>query len=138
MDVASLSTYRLLLRALTIGALVLGQGVRWLIGWLVLLLAFAGPARRRAWFGQCLLDLFRHLGATFIKVAQIMSTRPDLVPEHITAALAHLQDDVGPFPYEAVARTIAEDLGRPLEQIFAEFSPRPEVDPILRTKGDRS
>ena len=58
MDVASLSTYRLLLRALTIGALVLGQGVRWLIGWLVLLLAFAGPARRRAWFGQCLLDLF--------------------------------------------------------------------------------
>jgi ubiquinone biosynthesis protein len=125
MDVASLSTYRLLLRALTIGALVLGQGVRWLIGWLVLLLAFAGPARRRAWFGQCLLDLFRHLGATFIKVAQIMSTRPDLVPEHITAALAHLQDDVGPFPYEAVARTIAEDLGRPIEQIFAEFSPRP-------------
>lgn len=125
MDVASLSTYRLLLRALTIGALVLGQGLRWLIGWLVLLLAFAGPARRRAWFGQCLLDLFRHLGATFIKVAQIMSTRPDLVPEHVTAALAHLQDDVGPFPYEAVARTIAEDLGRPIEQIFAEFSPRP-------------
>ena len=125
MDVASLSTYRLLQRALTIGALLLGQGLRWLLGWLILLLAFAGPARRRAWFGQCLLDLFRHLGATFIKVGQIMSTRPDLVPDHITAALAHLQDDVGPFSYEAVARTIAEDLGRPVEQIFAEFSPRP-------------
>jgi ubiquinone biosynthesis protein len=125
MDVASLSTYRLLQRALIIGALVIGQGLRWFIGWLVLLLAFAGPARRREWFGHCLLDLFRHLGATFIKVGQIMSTRPDLVPEHITHALARLQDDVGPFPYEAVARTIAEDLGRPVEQIFAEFSPRP-------------
>ena len=125
MDVASLSSFRLLQRALTIAALVLGQGVRWLIGWLVLLVAFAGPARRRAWFGQCLLDLFRHLGATFIKVGQIMSTRPDLVPEYITHALAHLQDDVGPFPYEAVARTIEQDLGRPVEQIFTEFSRRP-------------
>jgi ubiquinone biosynthesis protein len=125
MDGASLSNFRLLQRSLTILALFLGQGLRWAIGWLVLLVAFAGPARRRAWFGQCLLDLFRHLGATFIKVGQIMSTRPDLVPEHITAALAHLQDDVGPFPFESVARTIAEDLGRPIEQIFAEFSPRP-------------
>src|ERR1035437_2661279 len=125
MDGASLSNFRLLQRSLTILALFLGQGIRWAIGWLVLVLAFAGPARRREWFGQCLLDLFRHLGAAFIKVGQIMSTRPDLVPEHITHALAHLQDDVGPFPYEDVARTIAEDLGRPIEQVFAEFSPRP-------------
>jgi len=125
MDGASLSTVRLLQRSLAIGALFLGQGIRWLLGWLVLVVSFAPVARRRAWFGQCLLDLFRHLGATFIKVGQIMSTRPDLVPEHITHALAHLQDDVGPFPYEAVARTIVEDLGRPIEQVFAEFSPRP-------------
>jgi ubiquinone biosynthesis protein len=125
MDVASLSNFRLLQRALAIAALLLGQGLRWALGWLVLLLACAGPARRRAWFAQCLLDLFRHLGATFIKVGQIMSTRPDLVPEHITQALAHLQDDVGRFPFEAVARTIAEDLGRPIEQIFSEFSVRP-------------
>jgi ubiquinone biosynthesis protein len=125
MDVASLSTVHLLQRALTIAALVVGQGMRWVVGWLVLLLVFAGPTRRRAWFAQCLLDLFRHLGATFIKIGQIMSTRPDLVPEHITHALAHLQDDVGPFPYEAVARTIAEDLGRPIDQVFAEFSVRP-------------
>ena len=125
MDVASLSTFRLLQRALVIAVLLIGQGLRWAVGWLVLLLALAGPARRQAWFAQCLLDLFRHLGATFIKVGQIMSTRPDLVPEHITQALAHLQDDVGPFPFEAVARTIVEDLGRPVEQIFAEFQVRP-------------
>lgn len=125
MDVASLSTFRLWQRALTIAALVLGQGLRWLLGWVVLLITFAGPARRRKWFGHCLFDLFRHLGATFIKVGQIMSTRPDLVPEYITQALARLQDDVGPFSYEAVARTIVEDLGRPIDRVFAEFSPRP-------------
>jgi ubiquinone biosynthesis protein len=112
-------------RALTIGALLLGQGLRWLVGWLVLVVVFAGPARRKRWFGECLLDLFRHLGATFIKVGQIMSTRPDLVPEHITQALAHLQDDVGPFPFDAVQRIVIEDLGHPVEKIFAEFSVRP-------------
>jgi ubiquinone biosynthesis protein len=125
MDGASLSTLRLLQRALTIGALLLGQGLRWLVGWLVLVVVFAGPAKRKQWFGQCLLDLFRHLGATFIKVGQIMSTRPDLVPEHITQALAHLQDDVGPFPFDAVQRIVIEDLGHPVEKIFAEFSVRP-------------
>jgi ubiquinone biosynthesis protein len=125
MDGASLSTRGLLQRALAIGALFIGQGLRWGLGWLVLLLVFAGKARRQAWFAQCLLDLFRHLGATFIKVGQIMSTRPDLVPEHITSALAHLQDDVGPFPFDAVARTVEEDLGHPIEKIFAEFSARP-------------
>ncbi len=125
MDVARLTPYRLIQRALTIAALFLGQGLRWLLGWLALLVAFAGPVRRRAWFAQCVLDLFRHLGATFIKIGQIMSTRPDLVPEHITHALRHLQDDVGPFPYEAVEQTIAEDLGRPVKELFAEFSPRP-------------
>jgi ubiquinone biosynthesis protein len=125
MDLASLSTYRLLLRALTIAALLLGQGLRWLVGWVVLMFARAGVQRRREWFGQCLLELFRHLGATYIKVGQIMSTRPDLVPEHITNALAHLQDDVGPFPFEAVERTIREDLGRPIEAIFTQFSVKP-------------
>jgi ubiquinone biosynthesis protein len=125
MDGASLSTLRLLQRALAIAALFIGQGIRWALGWLVLMAVFAGQSRRRAWFGACLLDLFRHLGATFIKVGQIMSTRPDLVPEYITSALAHLQDDVGPFPYEDVARTIEEDLGAPVDKIFAEFSHSP-------------
>jgi ubiquinone biosynthesis protein len=70
-------------------------------------------------------DLFRSLGATFIKVGQIMSTRPDLIPEHITRPLERLQDDVGPFPFSAVAQTIEEDLGRPFSQLFSELVPVP-------------
>jgi ubiquinone biosynthesis protein len=116
---------RLAWRALMIALLCAQQVVRWWLGWLWLLVTFGGRERRRAWFGQAVLELFRSLGATFIKVGQIMSTRPDLLPEHITRALEKLQDDVGPFPLEAVVRTIEEDLGRPLGQIFAEFAPVP-------------
>jgi ubiquinone biosynthesis protein len=110
---------------MAIGLLCAQQMVRWMIGWLWLLCTFAGRERRRAWFGRVVLDLFRKLGATFIKVGQIMSTRPDLLPEHITRALEHLQDDVGPFPFDAVATTIEEDLGHPIGGIFAEFAPVP-------------
>jgi len=108
-----------------IAGVVVKHGVRWWVGWLALLLGFAGRARRKAWFGEVVLDTFRELGATFVKVGQIMSTRPDLLPEHITHALEHLQDDVGPFPFEAAARTIEEDFGRPVTELFAELSPVP-------------
>jgi ubiquinone biosynthesis protein len=81
--------------------------------------------RRKAWFGQVVLDSFRELGVTFIKVGQIMSTRPDLIPLPITRALEQLQDDVGPFPFAQAARTIEEDFGRPIHEIFAELAPVP-------------
>ena len=116
---------RLAGRAITIALLCAHQLARWWLGWLWLLVSFAGRERRRSWFGLVVLDLFRSLGATFIKVGQIMSTRPDLLPEHITRALERLQDDVGPFPFDAVALTIEEDLGRPIGAIFAEFAPVP-------------
>src|SRR6187200_73585 len=116
---------RLVLRAMIIALLVAQQAIRWWLGWLWLLVTFAGRERRRAWFGQSVLELFRSLGATFIKVGQIMSTRPDLLPDHITRALERLQDDVGPFPFDAVARTIEEDLGKPIDGLFAEFAPVP-------------
>ncbi|HEX7597305.1 MAG TPA: AarF/UbiB family protein, partial [Polyangia bacterium] len=122
---ATLTNSRLLLRALTILVLFLVQGLHWFAGWVWLVVSFAGRKRRKAWFGRCVLDLFRRLGATFIKVGQIMSTRPDLLPEYITHALEHLQDDVGPFPFAQVVRTIEEDLRKPLHEIFAEFSPVP-------------
>src|SRR6266567_2699024 len=101
-----LSRVRLFARAVRIGLLVSKQWTRFWMGWLALLVRFSGKERRRDWFGQVVLDLFRELGATFIKVGQIMSTRPDLIPDHISHALERLQDDVGPFPFEAVVSTL--------------------------------
>ena len=120
-----LSRVHLVLRAVTIGLLLVKHAFRWGVGWVALLVRFAGPARRKAWFGQVALDLFRELGATFVKVGQIMSTRPDLVPEHIFQALQHLQDDVGPFPFDDATRTIEQDFGRPLGELFLELAPVP-------------
>lgn len=105
--------------------LVFKHAVRWWVGWVVLLVRFAGRIRRRAWFGQIVLDLFRELGATFVKVGQIMSTRPDLIPEHVFQALQHLQDDVGPFPFDQAVKTIEQDFGQPVAALFAELAPVP-------------
>ena len=116
---------RFLLRALAIFLFVAKQTLLFLGGWLVLLMTLRPRARRQAWFGARVLALFRDLGATFIKVGQIMSTRPDLLPPHIIHALETLQDDVGPFSYAEVQATVIEELHRPIDELFAEFSPSP-------------
>ncbi|KYH31450.1 ABC1 kinase family protein [Neomoorella mulderi] len=65
------------------------------------------------------------LGPTFIKLGQILSTRPDLLPPEIIAELARLQDRVPPFPFAEVKQTVEKELGQPLEQLFHEFDPEP-------------
>jgi ubiquinone biosynthesis protein len=116
---------RFVARAATIAAYLFGAFVRFFVGWLLLLIAFQPRARRQDWFARCVVGLFRALGATFIKVGQIMSTRPDLFPPHVIRALEALQDNVGPFPYRLVQQTLIEDLGRAPELLFADFQPAP-------------
>lgn len=65
------------------------------------------------------------LGPTFVKLAQIMSNRPDMLPEPLIKEFEKLQDNVPPFSYEEVRRIIKEDSGEELENIFAEFKPEP-------------
>ena len=65
------------------------------------------------------------LGPTFIKLGQILSTRADLLPPAYLDALARLQDQVEPFPYEDVERTIREELGVRVSHAFAEFDVLP-------------
>src|ERR1700749_2404568 len=65
------------------------------------------------------------LGPTFVKFGQLLSTRPDVVPPDIINELRSLQDDVRPFPFEDVERTIREELGQPIERLFLEFDPVP-------------
>lgn len=116
---------RLVARAFVIFFLFVRTGVWYALGWFAMLVRGRDKAARQAFFGQCVFGLFRDLGATFIKVGQIMSTRPDLLPPHIIDALKRLQDDVGPFPFKFVRETIESDFGQPVEKLFAELSPRP-------------
>ncbi|HEY5091003.1 MAG TPA: AarF/UbiB family protein [Polyangia bacterium] len=120
-----LPRWRLAARAVGIGARVVKHWTRLWFGLIFLWLRRSGKARRRAWLGQVVVDLFRELGATFIKVGQIMSTRPDLIPEYISHALAELQDHVGPFSFDDVIRTVEGDLKRPMATLYTEFAPVP-------------
>ena len=116
---------RLLARALVICLLLVETALRYGLAYLGYRLTGRSLADRQALFGESVLGLFRRLGATFIKVGQIMSTRPDLLPPHVIAALSRLQDDVGPFPFAQVERTVIEDFGQPIAALFREFSPQP-------------
>jgi predicted unusual protein kinase regulating ubiquinone biosynthesis (AarF/ABC1/UbiB family) len=65
------------------------------------------------------------LGPTFVKLGQILSTRADLLPPPYLDALARLQDQVEPFPYEDVERTIREELDVRVSHAFVEFDELP-------------
>jgi ubiquinone biosynthesis protein len=65
------------------------------------------------------------LGPTFVKLGQILSTRPDLTPIEFVEELSKLQDRVPPFPYAEVAQIIESELGMPPEDIFQHFDEMP-------------
>ena len=61
------------------------------------------------------------LGPTFIKLGQLLSTRPDLIPLEYIQELSRLQDKVPPFPYEEARDIVRKETGKPPEDIFQEF-----------------
>ena len=75
--------------------------------------------------GHHLRELLDELGPTFVKFGQLLSTRPDIVPPDIISELRALQDDVRPFAFEDVERTIREELGQPIERLFLDFEEKP-------------
>lgn len=64
------------------------------------------------------------LGATFVKLGQILSTRPDLMTPDYQAELSKLQDAVPPVSYEQIAAALEAELGAPPEEVFAAFESR--------------
>jgi len=65
------------------------------------------------------------LGATFIKLGQILSTRADLIHEPYQHELAKLQDGVPPVPTEIIEAMIVAELGHPIDELFSTFDPTP-------------
>lgn len=62
------------------------------------------------------------MGPAYIKLGQVLSTRPDVVGSDVAQQLRVLQDKLPPFPREAAIRTVEAELGRPLGDVFSSFS----------------
>lgn len=72
-----------------------------------------------------LRQALEEMGPIFVKFGQVLSTRPDLLPEDIAEELAKLQDQVPPFPGEVACALVERALGGPLSQFFVEFEREP-------------
>jgi ubiquinone biosynthesis protein len=71
------------------------------------------------------------LGPTFVKLGQLMSQRPDLLPKELILELRKLQDQVSPEAIGDIRRTIHKALGKPVEEIFSEFEEKPVASASL-------
>jgi ubiquinone biosynthesis protein len=68
---------------------------------------------------------FEELGPTFIKLGQLLSLRPDLLPPEYAAELAKLQDEAMPLPFAQIKGKVEAQLGRALGELFQEFEEEP-------------
>lgn len=75
--------------------------------------------------GQRLRLALESLGPVFVKLGQILSTRPDIIPQDIAKELKHLQDDVKPFSGEQAIALIEQQLGFSIDELFANFEKTP-------------
>ncbi len=102
--------------------------VLWQLGSLALVLlvqANSSDPKVHRRLGKRILTTLTTLGPCFIKVGQALSTRPDLVRRDWLEELTKLQDDLPPFPHAIALRTIEEELGAPVGQLFEEFPDYP-------------
>ncbi len=85
------------------------------------------PSREeiRATSARRFRETLAELGPTFIKLGQILSSRPDILPPDFIAELSQLQDSAAPMPVGTVLQLIEKGLGRSARQLFASIDPEP-------------
>lgn len=71
---------------------------------------------------EVLCQILIDLGPTYVKLGQLLSTRPDMLPPAYIEALSSLQSDVPPVPWEVMQTHIKEALGRPIAEVFSYFN----------------
>ena len=72
-----------------------------------------------------LAEDLKNMGPTYIKLGQLLSTRPDLIPEPYMKALEALQDDVEEIPYSEVQKIVEEEIGQRISKAFESFELQP-------------
>lgn len=72
-----------------------------------------------------LVEDLKEMGPTYIKLGQLLSTRPDLLPDNYLDALSNLQDNVSPVPFEEVREIVEKELGTKISKAFNFFEEKP-------------
>lgn len=93
--------------------------------WLLRIMPWRWRPRRRVPRGVRLRKALEELGPIFVKFGQIVSTRPDLLPEDIADELSKLQDRVPPFPGEQAVTIVEQAYGVPINEVFTDFDRAP-------------
>lgn len=75
--------------------------------------------------GQRLAGALQEMGPSFIKLGQMLATRPDLLGEEIASDLSHLQDKLPPFASHLAKAEIEREFTKPLNEIFSKFDDTP-------------
>jgi len=65
------------------------------------------------------------LGGSFVKLGQLLSLRPDLIPHEYVEEFSKLQDSVRPVPFDKIQKTIESEFHKPINQVFSHFNKRP-------------
>lgn len=74
---------------------------------------------------QRLVAALQELGPTMVKLGQVMSTRPDVLPAEYIEALESLQDEAAPLPFEVVAEVLDKELGADWQARVGLLDPKP-------------
>ncbi|MBI4449413.1 AarF/ABC1/UbiB kinase family protein [Candidatus Woesearchaeota archaeon] len=86
------------------------------------------------WFGtrgtrdtrpERIRNLLEQMGGSYIKLGQLLSLRPDLIPEEYCEEFTKLQDRVPPEPFDEIKHVIETELGKPISSAFSEFLTTP-------------
>jgi len=108
---------------------LIGIAVRHGYGGLLARIGWSVPTGRGATVEQVtaeqLRDSLAEAGVAFIKLGQKLSSRPDLLPKEYIEALATLQEKVPEPPVDELLALLAEELGRPIEELFDRFNREP-------------
>ncbi len=93
---------------------------------------------------EVLRNILIELGPVYVKLGQLLSTRPDILPGRYVETLTDLQSNVPPAPWLQVEALIRRELGQPIEAVFSKIDPQPiaagsigQVYSAILTTGQR-
>ena len=81
------------------------------------------PTKKK--LGVRLAEALETAGPIFVKFGQLLSTRPDFLEEEVIQELQKFQNNLSPFPSEEAIEIIEKDLGKPIDELFADFNHTP-------------